>query len=433
MSLFNKKSAAVVRTFAKERYHYLSKVGEGGFSAVGSYYDARLNRLVALKEPKDANASDDALTRFINESKLLGYLDHPGVMPVFDSFLHENRRPCYTMKLCQGLTLSNLLAAYEGSNRGPMPLQRALAIFTKLSESLAYAHDKGVLHLDVKPDNIMVGTYGEVMLLDWGSAKLFKSDEFYKYLKAHMHHTELARFENERQLNPVCSPAYMSPEQTEVGRDKLTCSSDVFSAGIVFYQMLTSRHPFPAQRPRELMEQIRSLEPTAPHVVNHDIPGMLSQICLRMLRKEPADRYQDFHGVLQDLSSYRGVGEGFPIRECADGEVIFNEGDSGDFAFMVLSGEVEILKHVGRSEPKVIATLGIGDIAGELAIISELPRTAGARALGSTRIRILSKADIHTEMEKLSPWVSKMIRGLSDRFIELRDRLLELESGGAED
>jgi len=435
MSLFGKKkNEAVQRAFSgKDRYRYLRPVGEGGISAVGSYYDGRLNRVVALKELKKDNLTNDEHTRFfINESKLLGYLDHPGVIPVFDTFLHEDGRPCYTMKLCQGLPLSSLLESYEGPNRGPMPMQRALEIFTKLAEGLAYVHDKGVLHLDLKPDNIMVGTYGEVMLLDWGSARLFRSDEFYKYLEEHTPDTEVAYFEQERPGITVGTPRYMSPEQAEFGREKLTCASDVFSAGIVFYQMLTSLHPFPAQRPRELTEQIRTLEPTPPHEVNRDIPRMLSQICLGMLRKVPADRYQDFHAVLQDLASYRGVGEAFPVRECADGEMIFSEGDSGDFAFMILEGQVEIMKQVGESEPKVIATVGVGEIIGELAIISRLPRTAGARARGPTRIRILSKTDIDTEMEKLSPWVSKMITGLSGRFIELRDRLLETEKQKAE-
>jgi CRP-like cAMP-binding protein len=92
---------------------------------------------------------------------------------------------------------------------------------------------------------------------------------------------------------------------------------------------------------------------------------------------------------------------------------------------MILEGQIEIIKQVGERESKVIATLGVGEIVGELAIISKLPRTAGARARGPTRIRILSKTDIDQEMEKLSPWVSKMITGLSGRFIELRDRLLE--------
>jgi serine/threonine-protein kinase len=430
MGLFGKKKSGPTDRVPgdKDRYRFLRPVGEGGISVVGSYYDGRLNRVVALKELRKDSLDDDELTRFfINESKLLGYLDHPGVIPVFDTFLREDGRPCYTMKLCQGLPLSSLLESYEGPNRGPMPLQRALEIFTKLSESLAYVHDRGVLHLDLKPDNIMVGTYGEVMLLDWGSAKLFKSTEFYKYLEEHTPDTEVAYFEQERQGVTLGTPRYMSPEQAEHGREELTCASDVFSAGIVFYQMLTSCHPFPAQRPRELMEQIATLEPTPPHKVNHDIPVRLSEICLGMLHKSPRVRYQDFHAVLRDLDSYRGVGEAFPIRECVDGEMIFDEGDAGDFAFMVLDGEVEIIKQVSENELKVIATLGEGEIVGELAIISKLPRTAGARARGRTRIRILSKTDIDREMEKLSPWVSKMITGLSGRFIDLRDRLLDSE------
>jgi CRP-like cAMP-binding protein len=126
------------------------------------------------------------------------------------------------------------------------------------------------------------------------------------------------------------------------------------------------------------------------------------------------------------MALYRGVGEGFPTRSCESGEVIFNEGDPGEYAFMIMSGQVEILKQVG-GVPKVIATLGAGQVVGELAIIGKHPRTAGARALGPTKVRLLSKGDIERELEKLSPWVSTMITGLSTRFVELRDRLLEAE------
>jgi CRP-like cAMP-binding protein len=176
-----------------------------------------------------------------------------------------------------------------------------------------------------------------------------------------------------------------------------------------------------------LVDQIRSLHPPSPEEVNREVPSMLSQICMRMLQKEPADRYPDFHAVLRDLSSFRGVGEAFPQRDYASGEIIFNEGEPGDFAFMILVGQVEILKQLGEPAPRVIATLGVGEVVGELAIISKLPRSAGARARGPTRIRILSQADIENEMRKLSPWVSKMITGLSSRFLQLRDRLLESE------
>ncbi|MFM1943913.1 MAG: hypothetical protein RI897_2895 [Verrucomicrobiota bacterium] len=430
MKFFQKnQSKAVARAFLdKERYRFIREVGEGGLSSVGSFYDSRLNRVVALKTLQEEHVGNEELVRFfINEAKLLGYLDHPGVVPVFDTFLREKDTPCYTMKLCQGLSLASLLDAYKGPNRGPIPLARTVEIFTKLAETLAYVHDKGVLHLDLKPDNIIVGTYGEVILLDWGSARLYSSEKFYEHLGQHTEDTEVAYFEKERESLVLGTPRYMSPEQVAGEREHLTCASDLFSAGIILYEMLTSLHPFPAKKPSELMDQVLKHDPPRPHEINREIPRKLSHICWKMLAKKPEDRYQGFHEVLEELASYHGVGDGFPVQDYIPGEVIFNEGDSGEYAFLIMSGEVEILKEIGEPEPKVIARLGVGEIVGELAVISHSPRTAAARAATPVRIRILSKADIEQELEKLSPWVSKMISGLTGRFIDLRDKYLELE------
>ncbi len=424
----NQKLRSILAAFGgKQRYQSLRPVGEGGISTVSSFLDLRLNRVVALKEIRTEHLANAELVQFfINESKLMAYLDHPGVISVYDAFLQDGRRPCYTMKLCEGKSLRELLDAQESSGTGPLRLQRSLEIFLKFCQTMAYVHDKGVLHLDLKPENIMVGTYGEVLVLDWGSARLYQSDRFYENLERFTHDTTLARFEKEDDTVVLVTPRYMSPEQSESGREKLTCASDVFSAGVIFYEMLTGRHAFPGQEPRELMKQVRSSTPPPPHEVNRDVPRMLSQICLKMIEKNLAARYHTFQEVLHELSLCQGSGETFPTRLYQPGETIFHEGDAGDYAFIVLSGEVEIVKQV-ESGPKVIATLGEGEIVGELAILGKQPRTAAARARVPTQIRILSREDIEHELEKLSPWVGKMITSLSSRFLELRGRLLEQE------
>lgn len=432
MSFFGRKTPpSLKRSFAnKRRYHFLAPVGEGGISNVSSFFDTRLNRVVALKELRESEQYKEELQQFfINEAKLIGYLDHPGVIPVFDAFLRGDGGACYTMKLYEGELLTELVEKGKKTDQRHMPLTQSFEIFLKLCETMAYVHDKGVLHLDIKPDNIMIGTYGEVMVLDWGSAYLYDSTRFYEYLEQHTEKTGLAHFAKEGKGIILGTPQYMSPEQTNSSRDTLTCASDIFSAGTVFYEMLTGRHPFPSHHSEELMDQIRALNPPPPHEVNSDLPRRLSQLCMRMLQKNPVNRHGSFHDVLRELAECRIAGETLPVKHYDAGRVIFNEGDAGDYSFMILSGQVEISKWIDGAK-RVLARLGPGEVVGELAIISRQPRTATATALEPTRIRVMSKEDVEQELDKLSPWVGKMITGLSGRFIEINDRLAKLDGRG---
>jgi serine/threonine-protein kinase len=407
----------------KKRYYFLERIGEGGLGQVSSYFDTYLNRVIAVKELKAEHRSrKNCLQSFINEAKLISYLDHPGVVSVYNTFFWDDHSLCYSMKMIEGTSLGDFMVAQSPLSRSPFFVSPCLEVFKKLSETLAFVHDRGVIHLDLKPDNIMIGRYGEVMVMDWGSAHLYDRSAYFDYLKRYTGKASLGQFEEEARDVILGTPMYMSPEQTCSSRDQLTPASDIFSVGIIFYEMMTGQHPFPAQELKVLMQQIRGYEARLLHEVNPDIPRRLSQICARMMAKEPRERYASFHELLSDITEFQNSGQTFSTRIFKPGETIMTEGEPGDYAFVILLGRVGVVKTVeGRS--RIIAELGRDEIVGELALFSNQPRTATVIALEMTTIRIMSRQDVERELEKLHPWVSRMVTGLSNRFIGLNEKL----------
>jgi serine/threonine-protein kinase len=414
---------APLRT-GRRRYRSLKKVGEGGLARVSSTLDTFLNRVVAVKELKPAAVRNpDLLRAFLTEAKLIGYLDHPGVVSIFDTYLVEKDKPCYTMPLLRGRTGDEI---FDAPPRAVGEIVERLNVFVKLAETMAYVHGKGVIHLDIKPENIMVGEYGEVMVLDWGNARLYDPEPYREYVAGLSEGSRLEEwFDKETEGIVLGTPAYMSPEQTSSSRRTLSPVSDVFSAGIVLYEWLTGEHPFIAEGHGEVIGRIKAHHPPPMHELNPEVPRRLSRIGAHMLAKEPSARYRDFHAVLEELHELQRSGEAFDTRTVEPGETVFTEGEGGEYAFVILAGKVEVYRMVGGTK-RVLATLGPGEIVGELAIFSDVARTASVAALEPTTIRIMGRADIEKELEKLSPWVDEMITGLCRRFIVLNDKLVDV-------
>lgn len=427
----NKKCQSLLKPYKKKnRYKFLNILGKGGIAQVSCYFDSCLNRIVALKELKDKHiVNPHLLQAFITESKLIAYLNHPGVVPLYDTFKVKDDALCYTMKLIEGERLTSLLSynKYQKQSEG-YSINKFLEIFLKLCETLMYVHDKGVLHLDLKPDNIMVGEYGEVMIMDWGNAKLYNKKPYYSYLKRHMTNVKQAGFEKEAENLILGTPYYMSPEQTNSSRGTLTPASDIFSAGIIFYQMITGKHPFPDKdNTGEVMIDIRRYDPPPVYEVNSDVPLRLSQICEKMLRKDCKTRYMNFKEVLSDLNEFYHSGEAFSVEKYNAGDTIIKEGETGDYSFKILTGIIEVIKEVDGKQ-QVLTQLGEGEIVGELAIFSKQPRTATIRAVEMTTIRVMDRDSVEKELEKLSPWVGNMITALSERFVGLNEKVAKYES-----
>ncbi len=411
----------------KDRYHFLTGVGEGGLAVVSSFFDKILNRVVAVKELKRSKRNNPHLLKaFITEAKLISYLDHPGIVPIYDTFFEKEKKLCYSMKLIEGMRLTSLLKyRSKGKDDSGVSLSKFLEIYMKICETLSYVHDKGVIHLDIKPDNILIGKYGEVMIMDWGNARLYDKKPYFDYFSRHMDDIKMANLDKEAEHMILGTPHYMSPEQTSSSRDMLTPSSDIFSAGIILYQILTGVHPFAhVDETQEIMVEIRSFSPKPAHKVNTDIPLRLSMICEHMLEKDHRLRYRSLKEVLEDLDDFYNSGQAFETRTYQKDEIIVKEGDEGHYSFKILTGNVEVSK-AADGKKKVLAELGMDEIFGELAIFTKQPRSATVTALEPTTIRIMDKESVEKELQKLSPWVGSMITGMSNRFIEMNDKILK--------
>lgn len=410
----------------EERYQTVQYIGEGGFGAVSCSFDQNLYRATALKK-LHARFRDDQqhLQAILNEVRLISYLDHPGVVPIYDAFVNATGDFCYTMKLLEGENLDQVLWGLE--QRGErFPLGQAIKLLTKLSETLAFVHDKGVIHLDLKPSNIMLGRYGEVCILDWGLAHLHDATRYEEYLHAYGKKERIEKIIHDRSNRIEGTIPFMSPEQTELKRNQLTPASDIFSMGVVLYLTLSGHAPFSDENTERFFHDIHQIHPPSLHQIRGDVPFRLSQICHKMLEKNREQRYQSFHDILRDLEDFSYAGQVFEQRVYLPGDILIQQGDRGDQVYQILDGLVEISVEVA-GQKKILATRGSGTIIGELAIFTKEPRSATVTALQHTTVKLLNEKMLMEELEKLNPWVGHMIYQLSKRFLDQNQRIVELE------
>jgi len=422
---WRKKQKITVEEYnVKERYQKLYDIGKGGLAHVSCAFDRNLNRIVALKQLKKEHKENPVfIDLFLNEAKLLSYLSHPGIIAVYDRFTDKADNLYYSMKIIDGDSLKDYIDKSVDENFSKtFSLSKMINILTSLCETMAYVHDRGVVHLDLKPSNIMIGEYGEVMIVDWGAALLYDHKPYKDNLEKYFDEVYLSTFYKDEEYVSMGSPLYVSPEQTDMPRRLLRPTSDIFSMGTILYQMATGKLPFTGDSNKEIFEQIRSHDPESLPVLNPEIPPRLSEICLKMLQKKRHLRYADFHEVLKDLHDFQSSVQSRPIHTYETDEIIFKEGDTGDYAFIILSGQVEISRSVDNKST-VLNTVDKGDIVGELALFTKETRTATVKALEPTTVRIMREEDVDAELDKLNPMVEKMITSLADRFIHLENKI----------
>jgi len=409
-----------------DRIHVLSRLGEGAVGLVDRVFDKRLGRIVARKTLRAELLEDEPSVRnFVNEAKILGQLDHGSVIPIFDTYVNEQGEPVYTMPEIAGQSLARAIKMDRVTGAAtPLALHRSLRIIGQICGAMAHAHDRGVIHLDLKPENMIVLEHDRVVLVDWGAARLFAADRSRSRVERAPKLARYIRVEEDDDLL-VGTPRFMSPEQTIARRSELGPESDIFSLGVIFYQMLTGRLPFRETDVEEVMREVRESVPPEPRMIDRGIHRRLSDIVMRMLEKQEWDRYPNMEAVLSDLDAFRSTAAEFPVLEFGAGEVVFSEGDDGDYAGVIVSGEVEIWTEAD-GDRRVLGRVFEGEAVGELALLRDASRSASATALTSTAMRVISAPALMSEVEKLSPWVLAILSGVVERFIDRSDRLVEL-------
>ena len=281
-----------VSTEVQGRYVEVEVLGRGGMGEVLRVTDTMLGRDVALKRllPNHADSPEHVMA-LRREARIIGGLEHPTIIPVHELGTRLDGAPYYTMKLVPHQSLSQVidllrLGDREASER--FDLRRLVVTFVAVAQGLEYAHSKGVIHRDLKPENVLLGEFGEVQIADWGIAK-------------RMGHTSAAA-----EGFIVGTAAYMSPEQAS-GRDsQVDLRSDIYSLGVMLYEVLALRRPFAGETSDQQLEATRSLTPLPPSVVarDRDVPAELEALVMRMLAKRREDRPQSAKEVWTALERF---------------------------------------------------------------------------------------------------------------------------------
>jgi tRNA A-37 threonylcarbamoyl transferase component Bud32 len=277
------------------RYRLGPAIGEGGMAVVYEAQDTVLDRPVAVKTLRTEHAGNEGhRSRFAAEVRVMAALDHPGAVPVYEAGVLPGGEHFYAMKRVRGRTLRDLLAARTpGDVASRHSLAHFVDIFERVCQTVAAAHATGVIHRDLKPENVMVDELGVVYVMDWGLAKRLQP-------------VRAPGDETRTQLGEVMgTPAYMSPEQARGEAAGSGRETDVFSLGIMLYEILTGRRPFRGADYRETMQKIVYEDAPDPRRLNRRAGRDLAAVCMRALEKNPVRRYRDAGELAEDIRRYR--------------------------------------------------------------------------------------------------------------------------------
>ncbi len=297
-------------TSAGTRFRILHHHARGGFGEVFVALDTELNREVGLKQILESHADDQASRRrFLLEAEITGRLEHPGIVPVYGLGTYADGRPYYAMRFIKGDSLKKAIDRYHASavaTQGPGPrsleLRKLLRRFIDICNAIDYAHSRGVLHRDIKPGNVIVGKYGETLVVDWGLAKATGQADPESDERTLLPSSAGGDFET-MPGSAFGTPAYMSPEQAEGRLDAVGPRSDVYSLGATLYCLLTGRPPFPGES-ADAIARVRRGDFQPPRSIDQTLDPALEAVCEKAMALKPEDRYLSCRALAEDIERW---------------------------------------------------------------------------------------------------------------------------------
>ena len=313
--------------FLRERkYEIGGVVAKGGMGAILDAKEATIERKVAMKVMLDGSSVND-LSRFIGEAKITGQLEHPNIVPVHELGVDANDQVFYTMKFVRGITLRkvlDLMAAGTEATIRKYPLAVLLTIFQKVCDAVAFAHSKSTIHRDLKPENFMLGDFGEVLVMDWGLAKLLRREDMVSTPTAETLRSVV------QPVPPVDSdgsgtldgsvmgtPQYMAPEQARGEVDALDERADIYSLGAILFHLLYLKQPVRGRSASEIVDKVAHGAVDWPdaketgkmnllHLPHRRVPDSLLAVCRKAMSHDATARYGSVAGLQKDIAAYQG-------------------------------------------------------------------------------------------------------------------------------
>jgi len=407
------------------RFYDEGQIGHGGRSVVHMILDKTLLRYSAMKLlSSDLKPYAADRQRFIDEAQISAQLDHPNVVPIHELSVTESGDLYFTMKLVEGQTMASMLQNLENQPRSFDLVAPFLEILVKVCDAVAFAHSRGVIHRDLKPANIMVGSFGQVYVMDWGMARLLdgKTD------------VSIGRDRKRESLDlygePIGTPAYLSPEQAYGLHDETGERSDVFALGATLYHVLTGQAPYD-----ELGSDVDAailaarhcdIRPAERFSTAARLPRALSRIAMKAMAADPAQRYPTATALKDDLVAQLRGGADLPRCIYSAGDMVMIEGEPGDAAYIIVSGTCRVFKTVD-GEDIDLRQLGPGEVFGETAILTHAPRTASVQALETLVLQVVSP-EVLEEGVGINNGLGLFVRTLAERFREVDERLAKLDA-----
>ncbi|MBZ0136165.1 MAG: protein kinase [Planctomycetes bacterium] len=305
--------ARLKKTSKKKRYSVVREIARGGMGKVIEVEDNDLRRSVALKVlRKEMLDRKDLVERFLEEAQITGQLEHPNIVPVHEIGVDGRGNLYFTMKLVEGEELSSIIKRLKKKDPSAIrayPLARLVDVFIKVCEGVAFAHSRGVIHRDLKPANIMVGRFGEVQIMDWGVAKIVgrKEDTADREVRSDRQDDDAARTMVGSILG---TPSYMSPEQARGEVNSMGPEADIFSLGVILYELLAMQTPWTAQTSAQVLDQVKNHDPESPtkRAPDRRIPPELDQLAMKCLVKAPHKRIATAEELIDNLRSWQAGG-----------------------------------------------------------------------------------------------------------------------------